>query len=113
MKRHKFCLMFAMLWVCLVMSFKALADDERAKLTAIVDDCIASFEAKSEMLDSKSLNLRRSAMKSCLKAAYCKSRREQLITEMVTNRVAPKPYKVRHYLNNHFNGFIDLALLME
>jgi phosphoribosylpyrophosphate synthetase len=75
----------------------------RSKLEAIVDDYISTCEAKSALLNSSSANIRRSAMCACLKAAFCKHAKAELIDALVANNVAPKPYKVRRFLNTRFN----------
>ena len=75
----------------------------RAELEAIVEDYIAKCEAKSALLNSTSANIRRSAMRACLKAIFCKKTKTELIDALVANNIAPKPYKVRRFLDMRFN----------
>ena len=74
----------------------------KAELEALVDKYIASCEAKSALLSSKSENIRRSATLACLKATYCRHHRKELIDEMVKQNIEPKPYKIRHFLSEKF-----------
>jgi len=81
-------------------------ETHRAELAAIVDHYIAACEAKSAMLDSRSENIRRSAMRACLKAIFYKNTKADLIGALVANNVAPKPYKVHRFLNARFNEIV-------
>ena len=80
------------------------AVETKAKLAILVDDYIACCDAKSEMRNSRSENIRRSAMRSRMKAAYYIHAREELVEEMLENNVAPKAYKVRRFLNDKFHS---------
>ncbi len=88
-------------------------ETNRASLEAIVDEYIAACERKSAMLESSSENIRRDAMRACLRATFCRTSKDSLVDEMVAKNVEPKPYKVHHYLNARFYevvGTHDLAL---
>jgi hypothetical protein len=88
-------------------------ESNRASLEAIVDDYIAACERKSAMLNSRSENLRRDAMRACLRATFCRTAKATLVDEMVAKNVAPRPYKVQHFLNARFDevvGAHQLAL---
>ncbi len=94
----------AMVAAGMMLTVPALSDEtNRAELEAIVDNYIAACEAKSAMLDSRSEKLRRSAMRSCLKATFCRTSRAELIEELVSRNIEPKPHKVHHFLNARFN----------
>ena len=80
------------------------AAETKAKLAILVDEYIASCDAKSEMRNSRSENLRRSAMRSRMKAAYYTHAREELVAEMLESNVEPKAYKVRRFLNDKFHS---------
>ncbi len=87
-------------------------ETDRAELEAIVDDYISACEAKSAMLNSSSKNIRRAAMRSCLRAMFCRTSKDALIDELVAKNVEPKPYKVHHFLNARFDetvGSYELA----
>jgi hypothetical protein len=81
--------------------------ETKAKLEILVDEYIACCEAKSAMRNSRSENIRRSAIRSCMKAAYCRHSREELVREMLENNIEPKAYKVRLYLNKKFHGHVQ------
>jgi len=88
-------------------------ETNRAELEAIVDDYISACEAKSAMLNSSSENIRQAAIRSCLRATFCRNSKATLVNDLVANRVEPKPYKVHHFLNARFNevvGSDQLAL---
>ena len=82
-------------------------ETHRAELETIVDKYIAACEAKSAMLDSRSENIRRSAMRACLRASFCRTSRAELIDELVARNVEPKPHKVHHFLNARFNEVVN------
>ena len=79
----------------------------KARLEALVDEYIACCEAKSALRGSRSEKIRHSAVRSCMKAAYCKRSKEELVELMLENNIAPKAYKVRHFLNERFNVILQ------
>jgi len=83
------------------------AVETKAKLEALVDEYIACCEAKSALRNSRSAKIRRSAMRSCMKADYCRHSKEELVEAMLENNIEPKAYKVRHFLNDNFNGALQ------
>lgn len=92
----------------LIMTGSAIGDEtNRASLEAIVDEYISACEAKSAMLNSSSINIRRSAMLSCLRATFCRTSKTELIDEMVAQNIEAKPYKVHHFLNARFNEVVS------
>ena len=91
-------------FVCVV---SALASDNgeaevKAKLEALIDEYIDSCNAKSELLNSRSENIRQSATVSCMKASYSHHNKAELIQEMLDSNVEPKQYKVHHFLSEKF-----------
>jgi len=97
----------AMIAAGMMLTVPALSGEtHRAELEAIVDKYIAACEAKSAMLDSRSENIRRSAMRACLRATFCRTSRAELIDELVASNVDPKPHKVHHFLNARFNEVV-------
>ncbi len=91
----------------LIFAMPAIADDTkaletRAQLEALIDRYIASNGAKSEMLNSRSDNIRKSAIRSCRIASFCVTSREALVKEMLENNIEPKPYKVSRFLNEKY-----------
>ena len=81
--------------------------ETKAKLEALVEEYIACCDAKSELLSSRSEKIRRSAKRSCIKAAYCRHSKEELVNAMLENNIEPKAYKVHHFLNDKFNNALQ------
>ena len=79
----------------------------KARLEALVDEYIACCEAKSALRGSRSEKIRHSAVRSCMKAAYCKRSKEELVELMLENNIEPKDYKVRLFLNERFNVILQ------
>jgi len=91
----------------LIFAMPAIADDTkaletRAQLEALIDKYIACCGAKSELLNSRSDNIRKSAIRSCRIASFCVTSREALVKEMLENNIEPKPYKVSRFLNEKY-----------
>ena len=82
-------------------------ETNRAELEAIMDKYISACEAKSAMLNSSSKNIRRAAVRSCLRATFCRTSKEALVDEMVAKNIEPKPYKIHHFLNARFDEVVD------
>jgi hypothetical protein len=108
MKTKETILITALAIAAAIYALPALADDSNqaevmAKLEALVDEYINSCDAKSEMLSSRSENIRNSARRSCMKASYCRNNKEELIRDMLDRNIDPKPYKVRLFLSERFS----------
>ena len=93
--------------VAVIFAMPAIGDDTnaldiRAKLETLINRYIASCGAKSEMLNSRSENIRRSAVRSCRIAIFCVTSKEALVKEMLENYIEPKPYKVSQFLNEKY-----------
>lgn len=93
--------------VAMIFSMPALGDDTkvletRAKLEALLDKYVVSCSAKSEMLNSRSETIRKSAIRSCRIASFCVTSKEALVDEMLANNIEPKSYKVSQFLNEKF-----------
>jgi len=99
--------MSAIALVAIIIAMPALGNDSealetRAKLETLIDRYIASCGAKSEMLNSRSENIRRSAIRSCRIANFCVTSKEALVKEMLEKNIEPKPYKVSQFLNEQY-----------
>jgi hypothetical protein len=97
--------------VAIIFALPALGDDTktletRAKLETLIDRYIVSCGAKSEMLNSRSENIRKSAVRSCRIANFCLTSKEALVKEMLENNIEPKPYKVSQFLNEKYRGVV-------
>jgi len=103
--------MSAIALVAVIFAMPALSDDSnaletRVKLETLVDRYIASCGAKSAMLNSRSENIRRSAVRSCRIANFCVTSKEALVKEMLEKNIEPKPYKVCQFLNEKYRVVI-------
>ena len=104
MKIKAIFILSAMVAAGMMLTVPALGDEShRAELEAIVEAYISKCEAKSALLNSTSANIRRSAMRACLKAIFCRKTKTELIDALVTNDVEPKSYKVHRFLNARFD----------
>ncbi len=83
------------------------AGELKAQLEALVDEYIACCDAKSALRSSRSENIRHSAVRSCMKADFCRHSKEELVEVMLENNIEPKAYKVRLFLNHRFNGSLQ------
>ena len=108
MERKAIVVFLVMVVTGLIMTGPARGSDNRAQLEAIVNQYIATCEAKSAMLISSSENIRRAAMHKCLRATFCRNSKAVLINEMVANHVAPKEHTVHHYLNARFKEVVSV-----
>ena len=107
MKLKAIIVLSAMVMAGLMLTGPAVSgENNRASLEAIVDEYISACEAKSAMLNSSSVNIRRAAMLACLRATFCRTSKTELIDEMVAQHIEAKPYKVHHFLNARFNEIV-------
>ena len=117
MKLKAIILLSAMVCMVMILALPALGGDtNRSELESIVDEYISKCEAKSALLNSTSENIRRSAMRACLKAIFYKNTKSELIDALVANNVEPKPYKVRQFLNARFNEVVaakDMVMAIQ
>ena len=93
----------------MIFAMPAIGDDTktietRAKLETLIDRYIVSCGAKSELLNSRSNTIRKSAIRSCRIANFCLTSREVLIKEMIEKNIEPKHYKVNLFLNEKFQA---------
>ena len=107
MKAKAFVILLVITLFAVIFTMPALGDDTkaletRAQLENIIDKYIACCGAKSELLNSRSDNIRKSAIRSCRIASFCVASREALVKEMLENNIEPKPYKVSRFLNEKY-----------
>ena len=100
---------FSFILVTMIFAMPAIGDDTktleiRAKLETLIDRYIVSCGAKSELLNSRSNTIRKSAIRSCRIANFCLTSREVLIKEMMEKNIEPKHYKVNLFLNEKFQA---------
>ena len=107
MRAKAFVILLVIALFAVIFTMPALGDDTkaletRAQLENIIDKYIACCGAKSELLNSRSDNIRKSAIRSCRIASFCVASREALVKEMLENNIEPKPYKVSRFLNEKY-----------
>mgnify|MGYP003574040587 FL=1 len=100
-------IIFSFIFITMIFAMPAIGDDTktietRAKLETLIDRYIVSCGAKSELLNSRSNTIRKSAIRSCRIANFCLTSREVLIKEMMEKNIEPKHYKVTLFLNEKF-----------
>jgi len=76
--------------------------DLAGKYEILIDNTIAKCLEKGRHLDSRSSNLRRAAIISCLKAGYLKAHKEELTVYLVGVKVVPSSGIVQYHLNKKF-----------
>jgi hypothetical protein len=90
----------------LIISNMAIADSEtqgqKAQYENILNHKIECCLKKAERVDSKSANIRQSALMNSRKAEYFKENKSELLEEMAKQNVGVNAYKVSHYLNKEF-----------
>ena len=69
---------------------------------AFIDEAIAKCRKKAEMLGSKSPNIRRQAFCACLKGAYLKTHKEELVAYLTVIDAVPSCNRVQYHLNKRF-----------
>ena len=112
MRTKRTIVMFAIALTAVFCPIPALGNNTEAvetkvRLEALVEEYIACCEAKSALRSSRSEKIRRSAMRSCMKADYCRHSKQELVEAMLENNIEPKAYKVRHFLNDSFNAALQ------
>jgi len=75
-----------------------------------LDQFISKCEYKTEMRNSKCINIRRNAALSCLKAHFLEFHREDLIRSMIAENIGTKPHQMHYYLNRKFFDTLRKAI---
>lgn len=80
------------------------ADDVSPSLIygAFVDDYIQKCGAKAKMLDSGSLNIRKSAMRATLKGAFIQSNRTTMIKHLIDKHVPFNAHRIEYHLTRKY-----------
>ena len=71
----------------------------------LVDDYIQNCQSKSNLIGSKSHNIRKDAALAALKVEYLNTNKYQLIDQMLEAELSMKKYKVRYFLNARFFSY--------
>ena len=69
---------------------------------AVINDTITRCLQKGQHLDSRSPNLRRAAIISCLKAGYLKAHKQDLIVYLANVMAVPSTGIIQYHLNKKF-----------
>ena len=64
-----------------------------------VDNYIQKCEAKADMLESGSLNIRKSAMQATIKGAFLESNRNAMVDYLMENNVPLNAHRIEYHLN--------------
>jgi len=84
---------------------------------AFVDNYIQKCEAKAEMLDSGSFNIRKGAMQATVKGAFMQSNRTSLVKYLMEQKVPFNVHRVQYHLNQKLAQSVYLqnvyALLLK
>lgn len=74
---------------------------------AFVDSYIQKCEAKAQLLDSGSYNIRKDAIQATLKGAFIESNRAAMIDYLMENNVKANPDRVVYHLNRQFTESVQ------
>jgi hypothetical protein len=78
-------------------------DLRRAQIYGVfVDNYIQKCEAKAEMLDSRSLNIRQSAIQATVKGAYIQSHRTRMIKHLMAQNAPLNADRIAYHLNQKY-----------
>lgn len=95
-----------MTWITTTHGEENNTADKRAVYSKMIDRYAACCEGQSKLRHSRSAKLRQKAELSCLKAAYARSFKNKIVTELIENDISPKPYKVKYFVNSLFYDLI-------
>jgi hypothetical protein len=68
----------------------------------LVDDYIKKCEAKAELLDSSSLNIRQSAVRATVKGAYIQANRKEMVNYLMKTNARYNTDRIRFHLNQKY-----------
>ena len=89
-------------WVAQVTGESLEAPDFAEMYAAWIDDTIDKGMSKEKFLDSKSPNIRKEAFRSCLKAMYLKTHKEEMLTYLLNTNGVINPDRVQYHINKEF-----------
>jgi len=77
--------------------------DLAGKYAAIVDEAIAKCRKNTKLVDSKSPgSIHQLAFRTCLKGAYLRAHREELVSYLIDVDAVPSHNRVQYYLDKRF-----------
>ena len=69
---------------------------------AFIADYLEKCDCRGDMLDAKSLNIRKAALRDTVKGAYVEKNSAELVRYMVENNVPMNPRRVEYVINQRF-----------
>lgn len=96
-------LMVVVLVVVPVMAGGQEARIERQVYVDAIDDEIAQSRQMASLLTSRSANLRQKGHREASKAIFLEMHRNELVDDMLAEKLEPKTYKVERFLNDRFS----------
>ncbi|UCE55813.1 MAG: hypothetical protein JSV31_10275 [Desulfobacterales bacterium] len=97
----------SLFWSTSAVSQQSGTEDLKFLYSAAIDKVILHCKNKTDLRHSRSEHLRRSAALSCMKAAYLKGYKDELIQEMIKADIGTSSYKIQYYLNQRFFNIIQ------
>ena len=79
-----------------------ISEDMTKKYGQLIDNVIYRCESTAGNSESGSCAIRKHAAISCMKAAYFRNFKKELIQKMNEQGIEPIPYKVNQFLNDSF-----------
>jgi hypothetical protein len=80
----------------------------------LIDDYIQNRQSKTNLIDSRSNNIRNEAALAALKVEYLNANKNKLIRQMLKTELSIKKYKVHYFLNaRFFNHYASKSNLQQ
>ncbi len=76
---------------------------------AFLDNYVQKCEFKASLLDSGSLNIRKTAMRATVRGAYLKANRTKLIRHLMEVNAPLNPNRITYHLNQQFADSVQPA----
>jgi hypothetical protein len=74
---------------------------------AFVDNYIQKCEAKARLLDSGSLNIRKSAIRATLKGAFLQSNRTTMVKHLMEKKVPFNAHRIEYHLTRKYTASVQ------
>ena len=89
-------------WTLTGLCGEAATTDSAQAYGTFVDDYIDKCEAKADLLDSSSVNIRKIAIRAIVKGGFVQSNRDQVIEYLTAKKVPLNAHRVQFHLNQLF-----------
>ena len=111
MKANIRCLISLVSFILIIAGVPAAGQpDSKDQLLKFYESCItkkiANCRAKTDLRNSRSVNLRRRADLAKKQMVFLTANKNMLINEMVDQEIGQKHYKVDYYLNKRFSEMV-------